>query len=148
MNKIIKFKIITPEKVVYQDDILEATLPTESGEITVLPNHTPLITLAKTGEIRLKKAGQGSPVPLTISSGLIEIRESSIKDGKPTEIIVLASRSELVSDIDIERAKEAYDRAVKLLADKTHTADIDFARFQSLLDKEANRIKTYHKWRK
>jgi F-type H+-transporting ATPase subunit epsilon len=148
MKSFIKFKIITPEKVVYQDEISEITIPTEYGEITILPNHTPLVTLAVTGEIRIRKENIKDLIPLSISSGVVEIKESSIKDGQQTEIIILASRSELASEIDINRAKEAYDRALKITEEKKHSVDVDFARFEALLDKEANRVKIYTKWHK
>jgi len=146
MKSFIKFKIITPERIVYQDDISEITLPTEAGEITVLPYHTPLVTLAKTGEIRIKKENVKEPITLSIASGVVEIRESSIKNNLPTEMIILASRSELASEIDIERAKIAYEKAVKLTKEKRNISDVDFAKFQALIDKEANRIRIYNRW--
>ena len=40
----IKFKIATPEKVVYEDEVDQATLPTKMGEITILPNHIPVVS--------------------------------------------------------------------------------------------------------
>ncbi len=146
MKSFIKFKIITPEKIVYQDDILQITLPTEAGEITVLPHHTPLVTLAKTGEIRIQKENARDPIPLSIASGIVEIRESSIKNNLQTEMIILASRSELASEIDIERAKTAYEKAINLAKEKKNISDVDFAKFQALIDKEANRIRIYNRW--
>ena len=44
MSKKIHFQIVTPEKVVYKDDVDSIALPTQIGEITVLPNHAPLIS--------------------------------------------------------------------------------------------------------
>lgn len=148
MKNLIRFKIITPEKLVYENEITEVTIPTTSGEITVLPNHTPLVTLAKTGEIRIRRENDKEITSLSIASGVVEIRESSIQNGSNTEIIILASRSELASEIDIDRAKIAYEKALKLTEEKRHVSDVDFARFESLLDKESNRIKIYSKWNK
>jgi len=145
MSSIIKFKIITPERVVYQDDIIEVTIPTKTGEITVFPNHTPLVTLAKTGEIKLRKENSKEIISLTIDSGVVEIRESSPANNRTTEVIILASRSELASEIDLKRAEEAYERARKLTEEKQHVSDVDFAKFEALIDKESNRIKIYNK---
>ena len=63
----IKFRIITPEKVVYENEVDQATLPATDGEVTILPNHRSYIASLKPGEIRLKmgenengKAGAGA----------------------------------------------------------------------------------------
>ena len=47
----IKFKIVTPEKVVLEKEISKATIPTVDGEITILPNHRSYIAGIKAGEI-------------------------------------------------------------------------------------------------
>lgn len=148
MKNSLYFKIVTPEKVVYEDTIHEVTLPTKSGEITVLAKHTPLVTLAKTGEIRVRKSGIKDPIPFSIASGVIEIRESTEENNSRTEIVILASRSERASEIDIGRAQIAYEKALKLGEDNKQLSDIDFARFESLIEKESNRIKVYNKWNK
>ena len=43
-DKYIKFEIVTPERVVLKEEILQITIPTKAGEITVLPNHIPLVS--------------------------------------------------------------------------------------------------------
>lgn len=144
----IKLKIVTPERVVYQSDVSEISLPTESGEITVMPNHRPLVSIVTTGEIRLKKAGVNEIIPLAISSGVIEVRESSVKKEQPTEVVILATRSELASDIDLLRAEEAHARALREIQNREFESDVDFAKFQVLIDKELNRIEVFKKWRK
>ncbi|MCG2700711.1 F0F1 ATP synthase subunit epsilon, partial [Candidatus Parcubacteria bacterium] len=40
-NKLIKFEIVTPERVVLKEQVVQVTAPTRQGEITVLPNHIP-----------------------------------------------------------------------------------------------------------
>ena len=59
MSKKIHFQIVTPEKVVYKDDVDSIALPTQIGEITVLPNHAPLISSLKSGEAIIKKRRRG-----------------------------------------------------------------------------------------
>ena len=44
-NKTIQFEIVTPERVVLKQEILQATVPTASGEITILPDHIPLVSI-------------------------------------------------------------------------------------------------------
>lgn len=147
MSNLLSLKILTAEKTVYQDDVLKVILPTESGEIGIMPDHQPLVSIIKSGEIRIEKEDQ-SIIPLSISAGIVEIRPSSHQLNKKTEVIILASRSELASEIDINRAEEAYARAKKAMEDTENLSDVDFARFQALIDKELNRIKIGKKYRK
>ncbi|MBU4347475.1 F0F1 ATP synthase subunit epsilon, partial [Patescibacteria group bacterium] len=42
-DKIIQFEIVTPERIVLKEKITQVTVPTKQGEITVLPNHIPLV---------------------------------------------------------------------------------------------------------
>ena len=138
-SKKIQLKIITPEDIVYDSgDIDEISIPTEAGEITVLPNHSPLVSIIKTGEIRLKKSGER--LGLAISKGILEVRPDS-------QIVILADRSEHAHDIDVDRAEDAYGRARDLMMKKEEKTDIDFARFEVLMEKELNRVKVAKRWR-
>lgn len=148
MSKIIKLKILTPEKIVYQDEVLEITLPTESGEITILSQHAPLVSIVKTGEIRIKKQDNNEVIPFAISTGVVEIRSSDESEKMDTEVIILASRTESSSDIDIDRAQEAYKRAEKAMQEAENLLDVDYAKLQAVLEKELNRINIAKKWRK
>lgn len=138
MNKI-KFKIITQEKTVYADEIEQVTIPTADGEITVLANHNPLVSVLKPGEMRLKKDGQ--IISLSVSSGFIEVRPHS-------QVIILADSAERAEDIDLERAEVARQRAEKMLEEKQNETDIDYARMQAILEKEMARLRVGKKYRK
>lgn len=147
-QNLLNLKIITPEKMVYHDDVYRIVLPTESGQITILPNHQPLVTIAITGEIKIEKPGQDTPIPLAISSGIVEVRESFVKENIKTEVIVLAYRAEFAYEIDINRAKEAYNKVLKVVEAKKFEEDVDFAKFQAMMDKEVNRMEIFKKWNK
>lgn len=148
MKNLISLKILTPEKIVYEDMVSKIDVPTEDGEIGILPNHAPLVSIIKSGEIRISKENQNEIIPLSINSGIIVVKPSSIAQKIDTEIIILASRSELATEIDIKRAEEAYERAKKAMEEPDKLSDIDFAKFQALIDKELNRIKVGKKYRK
>ncbi len=49
------FEIITPEKVIYKDEVSEIIVPTVNGEIAILPNHINLLTQINPGELIIKK---------------------------------------------------------------------------------------------
>lgn len=148
MKKLISLKILTSEKVVYEDEVSSVTLLTEAGEIGILPNHSPLVSIIKTGEIKVKKESQKETISLSIFSGILEVRNSSTEDKEKTEVIILASESELATKLNLEKAKESYERATEAMEDKSKLSDVDFAKFQGIIDKELNRIKIGKKYKK
>jgi len=148
MKNLISLKILTSERTVYEDEVSKLILLTESGQIGILPNHCPLISIIKTGEIKIQKKNQKEIIPFSISEGILEVRADSDKENKNTEVIILASRSELATELDIERAEESYKRAKKAMEDKDNLSDVDFAKFQGIMEKELNRIKVGKKYKK
>ncbi len=143
----LKLKIVTPERLVLEEDVTQVTLPTTEGEITILPGHVPLISSLGSGEIVAKSNGNGNAgestafdeVPMAVTGGFVEVKLS--KDG--SEVIVLADYAEHVSEIDIERAQ---NRAKELM-DKKDSSDIDFGHFEAELERSLNRAKIAGKWR-
>ena len=136
---LLEVKIITPDRVVYDGtDIASVTIPTMEGVITVLPGHIPLIAPIKTGEAHFVK--DGNTLALAISGGILEVRGNVIK--------ILAERGELAHDIDVARAEDAYKRAQDAMKMDQNIADIDYAKFQALMEKELNRINVGKKWGK
>jgi len=137
-NKL-KFKVATLERVTYQDEIDQLTVPTEAGEITVMARHAPLISILKPGELRIKKDGQ--TIVLAISTGFLEIRKNS-------EVYVLADSAERAEEIDVEASKQARARAEELLKEKQHRTDVDFAKLQAIINRETAKLKIANKYRK
>ncbi len=135
----INFKIITLERVVYEDEIDQVTIPTQAGEITVLARHTPLVSLLKPGELRIKK--DGYDVLLSVSTGFVEVRPKS-------EVVILADTAERAEEIDLERAEEGRRRAEEMLKEKERLDDVQFARLQAQLEKELARLKVGRRYRK
>ena len=59
MDKVLHFEITTPERVVFSAPSVESiTLPTEMGEITILPDHLPLVASLMPGELHVKIGGE------------------------------------------------------------------------------------------
>ncbi|TSC61008.1 MAG: F-type H+-transporting ATPase subunit epsilon [Parcubacteria group bacterium Greene0416_14] len=135
----LSFSVVTPEGVAYKDDAVDqVSLPTAEGQITVLANHRPLVTLLRPGEMIIVKGGVSHH--FAVSHGVAEIRPKS-------EVVVLADTAERAEDIDLEAAEAARARAQKMLEEKEHIDDVEYARFQSLLDRELNRIRVRRKHR-
>lgn len=75
MSDTLQLKIVSLREVVYNDYVDSVTLPTKSGEITVLPNHVPLISHLAKGTIRAKFEGQQKP--FEIDGGFMEVTSDS-----------------------------------------------------------------------
>src|SRR4030043_2270249 len=108
MKSKIKFKIVTPERTVYEEEIDQVTLPTADGEITVLPNHIPLISILVPGELDVRK--EGKEIAMAVSGGMIEVRKN--------EMTILADTAERAEEIDLQRAEEARKKAEQLKDEK------------------------------
>lgn len=111
----IHFEIVTPEKVAYQDQIDSLTLDTKDGEITILPNHMPLVSVLVPGEMRIKKGNE--EISLAVSGGFVEVQPHS-------KVIIIADSAERAERINERAAEEARRRAENILAKKGAAADI------------------------
>lgn len=135
----IKFKIVTPEKTVVEEDIYQALLPIEGGEITVLPNHIPYIGSLQAGEIRLRHEMNGEETSLATSGGFIEFHDNVL--------VVLADTAERADEIDLARAEEAQKRAQAIMTERVRTDDEEYARVAAALEKEMARVRVARKHR-
>src|SRR3989338_2718611 len=134
----LNFKIVTPEGIVYQDEIVQATIRTMDGEITILPDHVPLVSILKTGELRVKDK-EGEHV-MALAGGFLEMRGNN-------ELVLLADNAERAEHIDVDRAEQARKRAEELMKQAENVADVDFAKLQAMIDREMNRLRVARKYR-
>ena len=131
MSKKIHFQIVTPEKVAYKDDVDSITLPTQMGEITVLPHHAPLISSLKSGEAIIKKDGE--EFSIAISGGFLQVQPKN-------KVVVLADAAERAEEISEERAEQARIRAEEILKEK-RLDKAEMATAAAALEKSLIRLK-------
>lgn len=105
---IMHLQIITPEKIVFDDEIDEILVPTDKGQIGILPHHINLITNLSSGEMIVKVKGKERFFGLT--GGFLEI-----KNHNATIVADYATHAE---DINTQRALEAKKRAEEALKNK------------------------------
>src|SRR3989338_1450185 len=142
MSKQLKLKIITPERLVLEEMVDQVSLPTILGEITVLPDHIPLITEITSGDIVVLVNGEH--MPFATVGGFLEIKQNK---NKITEVAVLADFAEHVSEISdqkIEEAKIKAEQMKKMMENKEH---VDFEHFEAELERSLTRVKIADKWR-
>ncbi len=115
------FELVTPEGVKFTEEAYEVLLPTPDGQIGVLPHHLPLVSLASSGVVSVRRRPQDADsqlVHFAASGGLIEI------DGK--RVRLLADTAEHADDIDAMKAQEALKHAKALAKSaRTHVALAD-----------------------
>jgi F-type H+-transporting ATPase subunit epsilon len=137
-QKRIKFEIATPERVVLKDEILQVTVPTTEGDITILPKHSPLVSILKPGVLELKKI-DGSIEIISVSGGFVEVLLN--------KTIILADTAERADEIDLERAEEARKRAEESLKNLRDIDATQFANLSAQIEKELARTRSARKWR-
>lgn len=103
-----RLDIVTPERLVYSQDIDVLTVPTVQGEISILAKHVPIVSIISPGEIRIKRDNEIEY--MAISGGFVQVI--------PNKVIILADTAERAEEIDIERAEQARLRAQKLMEEK------------------------------
>jgi F-type H+-transporting ATPase subunit epsilon len=101
MAATLKLEIVTPEETAYSEDVNMVTFPGTEGEIGVYPNHVPLLTTLKPGELRVLKDGRESF--LAVGEGFVEITGERVS--------VLTDVALEASKIDVSAAEAAVERA-------------------------------------
>jgi F-type H+-transporting ATPase subunit epsilon len=138
-SKTIKFEVVTPERVVSSQEVVQISVPTTTGEITILPDHIPLVSILQPGVIELKKA-DGSREVLAVSGGFIEVRKD--------KVVILADTAERGEELDEARIKEAQRRAEELKKNAKAVDDVQFTDIAARIEKELARNRALDRWRK
>ena len=137
----IKLKIITPERLILEEMVDQVTFPSQNGELTILPEHIPLVVGLSSGDV--VAVTKGEHVPMAVAGGFVEVKNVNGE----TQVTVLADFAEHVSEISDEAIAKAKARAIeleKLMENKDH---VDFEHFESELERSLTRVKISEKWR-
>ncbi len=123
-------KIVTPERVVLDDEVDMVIVRTIDGDRGILPRHAPLLTGLEIGEIKVKDGGEEQNI--AASQGYMEVHSS--------EVTILLNAAELEGEIDIERALAAKERAEERLDQKASETRVNEKRAEIALRKALNRV--------
>jgi F-type H+-transporting ATPase subunit epsilon len=114
MTETLKLEIVTPDAVVFSDDVQMVTMPAVDGQIGVFPHHVPLLTQVVPGEMIVRKDGRESF--LAIGEGLVLVTGDRV--AIVTDMAVPAER------IDEAKMEEARQRAAARLRDKISDEEV------------------------
>jgi F-type H+-transporting ATPase subunit epsilon len=129
----IRLQVVTPQKLVVDEDAQIVMAPGSQGEFGVLIGHTPFLTTLKNGTVRFDDS-KGQAHYVFVSGGFAE--------ALPDRVTVLAESAERQDDIDKARAKAAMERAQKRLEGEALVPgeSIDEARARAALERAVHRI--------
>ncbi len=130
-----KLLILTPKKKFFEGEAALLNVVTLAGEIGILPEHYPLISVVKTGSLHIKI---NEKLHYFATSGGVVSVESD-------RVVLLLETIERPEDIDIARAEEAKKRAEERL--KAQSGETDVVRAQAALARALNRIEVYQKYK-
>ncbi len=142
MSKQLKLKIVTPEKLVLEEMVDQVSLPTTLGEITILPDHIPLIAGLASGDV--VAVVNGEYVPMAVAGGFVEVKQS---EDKITAVAVLADFAEHLSELSDLAIEKAKARALELKKQMENKEVVDFEHFEAELERSLTRVKIADKWR-
>lgn len=126
--KTLTVSVVTPDGLVLEDDYEMISCRAENGELGILPGHIPLVAPLSINEVRLKKDSTESY--MSVNGGFLEVR--------PDKVTILAPSAETAEEIDIRRAEDSRDRAMKRI-ESAHK-EIDVMRAKLSLSRAMNRI--------
>lgn len=103
MARTLLCEIVTPERVVYTNEVEMVIAPTLDGEIGIMPLHAPLVTVMRPGELRVRYNDNKDVEWFAVAGGYLQVHED--------KVIVLADAAEHASRIDVDRARRAKELA-------------------------------------
>lgn len=122
-------KIITHERVVFDENVDEIYTKTTDGEIGILKNHVPIMTALDIGVTKAVKDNE--PIYFTTMGGVLQFKDD--------EALILTTTAERGDEIDVARAKESLNRAKARLEDSE--AEIDAKRAEASIARAMARLK-------
>lgn len=107
--------VVSAEESIFSGEAKFVALPGESGELGILPGHTPLISRIRPGTVKIVQV-DGQEVNIFVAGGILEIQ--------PGTVTVLSDTAIRAEDLDEAKAVEARKRAEEALRNTKDKADI------------------------
>lgn len=129
----IHFQLVALSGTKFDDDVYEIILPTLDGEIGVLQDHMPLVSVATTGAIAVRRDARDSDAKrefFATNGGVIEVSGNTLR--------VLVDEADHADDINTAEAEAAMERAHQMKLEAKDQVSLEHA--QSLVDRHAVRL--------
>src|SRR3954468_20577577 len=113
----LRLEIVTPEAKAYSEDVDFVLLPGSEGELGIYPNHVPVLTTLKPGELRVLKGGR--EISMAVGEGFVEIKGDAVSVLTDMEL-----QTEQIDEAAAEKAVERARAAMKEDVDKEQVVAI------------------------
>lgn len=98
-------QFVRPDRLLYEGEVVSLVLVTPSGEVGILPRHSPLICALGDGVVRLKRLHpEGEEVRVIVSGGYAEVKDD--------HVIILADHARKSDDIEPEVVERTREKAI------------------------------------
>ena len=133
----IHVEIVSAEEAIWTGSGTMVFAPAEMGEVGIAPQHSPMITRLKPGEVRVQQES-GEEQFFFVSGGLLEVQ--------PHLVTVLSDTAVRAADLDEAQALEAQQQAERDLQNKT--SEMDLAKAKAELIQATAQLRAVQKLRK
>jgi len=123
-------EIVTPERILFKDEVDFMVAPAVGGEVGIMKNHAPLVAALNIGVLRYNDS-KGVEKKVAISGGFMEVIDNTGR--------ILAETAELGEHVDALRAKASKERAERRIAQRDET--INYIRAEQSLKRSIARLK-------
>ncbi len=138
MAMTIHVDVVSAEESVFSGLVEFVVLPGETGELGILPGHTPLLTRVRPGAVRLRLPDQEAEELIFVAGGILEVQ--------PNRVLVLADTAIRGKDLDEAKAMDAKKKAEEAMASRS--SEVDYARAQAELVEALAQLQAIEKLRK
>jgi F-type H+-transporting ATPase subunit epsilon len=125
----IKLELVTPERLIVSEEVDEVIAPGYEGEFGVLPEHTQYLATLRIGVLCYRMSDQVWKI--AVGGGFAEVT--------PDRVVILADVAEKAEEIDVDRARQAQERAEAALRDLS-VSDASYRKMSSALQRAIARI--------
>jgi len=139
MADTIRLELVTPERMILSEDVEEVIAPGVEGDLGVLPEHAPLLTALRVGELGYRTGKQMDYVAI-VGGGFLEVNNN--------KVIVLADDAELGHEINLDEAIERKLKAEQNLDQERKADEKSFQQAEIMLMKELTRVQIAEKYRR
>lgn len=128
-----RFQLVAQSGTKFDDDVYEVVLPSVEGQIGVLSHHMPIVSVATTGPVMVRRNAHDADYArefFAINGGVIEVDNNTLR--------MLVDEADHADDINQSEAQAALDRAKHMKAQAKDQVSLDKA--QSLIDRSEVRL--------
>lgn len=128
-------KIVTPEKLIFDEEVSQVNISTKDGILGILPNHANLMAKLKPGELVIKKGGKIET--LAVGDGFLQMADNTLS--------VMTDLAKYEADIDERAVEEAKRRAEQALEQKL--SDEEYVETLANLEKSLAQLRIKRRYR-